>query len=161
MTDLEIMNWLEKKDSPQAYIKCVKRRIAACVRKQGAEFPGLKYLNSPPVKELECKKCGREKNKPGEKDYKCPAIHAELKAIRSVFLVVGPRGDFGNLIIGNYDLFVTHFPCKNCALLSIYLGIKNIFYRYEYYNSGEEQGREIIECVRSFLEKGKVGLFKI
>ena len=158
MTDLEIMDWLEKKDSAQAYIGCIKRRIAACAKRQDVEFPGLKYLNSPPRKKLECKECARKENKPGEKDYICPAIHAEVKAIMSTFLTVGY---YEGIKEKCYDLFVTHFPCRNCALLAIYIGIYKIFYRYDYYNSKEKEGKEAIKYVRFFLEESGVELIKI
>ncbi len=158
MTELEIMNWLEVKDSPRAYIRCIKRRVAACVKEHDKEIPGLKYLNSPPVKSLECKVCETEKNKPGEKGYMCPAIHAEVKAIRSIFITLLPRESVKEK---KYDLFITHFPCSNCALLAIYVGIYKIFYRYDYYNPEERKGREAIKYVKFFLEESGVGLFKI
>lgn len=158
MTELEIMDWLDKRDSEEDdYLKCLKRRIAACVKVRYSGNPSRKYLNSPAKDILMCTKCKRELDKPGENDYMCPAIHAESKAILDTLHY--QTSSYRNL--KDYELFVTHFPCKNCALLSIYVEISRIFYRHDYYNKEEEEGRRAIEYVEFFLKKSGIDLLKI
>ena len=159
MRSSEIMEWLEGKALYEdTCAKCLKRRVTACVRGHNSDFPGPKYLCSPAKAAIECKgECRRKGCKPGETDYMCPSVHAEVKAILGSVI----ERSFHYKSLEGCDLFVTHFPCKNCALLSIYVGITRIFYRWDYYNTKDREGREAVKYVEFFLKESGVKLFKI
>ena len=57
------------------------------------------------------------------------AIHAEVNCLAQA----GKLGHSTQLA----ELYTTHFPCHNCAMLLVSAGIKTIFYHREYHHPGQ------------------------
>lgn len=142
---LSVMTQLEetrKKKSP-----CLKkdRQIAAALASEGNRL--IIATNTPPTPKLVCSECCRKNNLPGEDSYNCPALHAEVKCI-----ITGLNYRYPMM---ESSLVTTHFPCIHCAMLIVYVGIKKVYYRYEYY-AWEEK-----EVVIGFLNVADVEIHKI
>ena len=71
-------------------------------------------------------------------------IHAEQNAISDA----ARRG----VSIENSDIYITHYPCINCAKFIISSGIKKIFYHSEYKND---------DLVKELFKVSKIDIIKI
>lgn len=109
---------------------CIRRKVGAIIVK-GNEILGTGYNGSPKGLPNCCdepNRCYRTKHNipSGEKLELCYAQHAEINAL---FSAIKAGKD-----LTDASVFVTTFPCSNCAKALIQSGIKEIYYLDTYTN---------------------------
>lgn len=109
---------------------CIRRKVGAIIVKDN-EILGSGYNGSPKGLPNCCDdptRCYRtQHNIPsGQKLELCYAQHAEINAIFNALS--------SNRNLKEADIYVTTFPCSNCAKALIQSGIKNIYYLDNYTN---------------------------
>lgn len=125
---------------------CIRRKVGALIVKEN-EILGTGYNGSPKGLPNCCDnpdRCYRTKHNipSGEKLELCYAQHAEINALFSAIKA-------GKDLI-DASVYVTTFPCSNCAKALIQSGIKEIYYLDNYTNEFtlkmlDEAGIEVIE----------------
>ncbi len=109
---------------------CIRRKVGAVIVKDN-EILGSGYNGSPKGLPNCCDdptRCYRTKHNipSGQKLELCYAQHAEINAIFNALC--------SNRDLHDASIFVTTFPCSNCAKALIQSGIKNIYYLDTYTN---------------------------
>lgn len=109
---------------------CIRRKVGAVIVKDN-EILGSGYNGSPKGLPNCCDdptRCYRTKHNipSGQKLELCYAQHAEINAMFNALC--------SNRDLRDASIFVTTFPCSNCAKAIIQSGIKNIYYLDTYTN---------------------------
>lgn len=109
---------------------CIRRKVGAVIVKDN-EILGSGYNGSPKGLPNCCDdptRCYRTKHNipSGQKLELCYAQHAEINAMFNALC--------SNRDLHDASIFVTTFPCSNCAKAIIQSGIKNIYYLDTYTN---------------------------
>ncbi len=132
---------------------CIRRKVGAVIVKDN-EILGSGYNGSPKGLPNCCDdptRCYRTKHNipSGQKLELCYAQHAEINAMFNALC--------SNRDLHDASIFVTTFPCSNCAKAIIQSGIKNIYYLDTYTNEFtltmlEEANVRVIEMDSSIYQ---------
>lgn len=132
---------------------CIRRKVGAVIVKDN-EILGSGYNGSPKGLPNCCDdptRCYRTKHNipSGQKLELCYAQHAEINAMFNALC--------SNIDLHDASIFVTTFPCSNCAKAIIQSGIKNIYYLDTYTNEFtltmlEEANVRVIEMDSSIYQ---------
>lgn len=132
---------------------CIRRKVGAVIVKDN-EILGSGYNGSPKGLPNCCDdptRCYRTKHNipSGQKLELCYAQHAEINAMFNALC--------SNRDLHDASIFVTTFPCSNCAKAIIQSGIKNIYYLDTYTNEFtltmlEEADVKVIEMDSSIYQ---------
>lgn len=132
---------------------CIRRKVGAVIVKDN-EILGSGYNGSPKGLPNCCDdptRCYRTKHNipSGQKLELCYAQHAEINAMFNALC--------SNRDLHDASIFVTTFPCSNCAKAIIQSGIKNIYYLDAYTNEFtltmlEEANVRVIEMDSSIYQ---------
>lgn len=132
---------------------CIRRKVGAVIVKYN-EILGSGYNGSPKGLPNCCDdptRCYRTKHNipSGQKLELCYAQHAEINAMFNALC--------SNRDLHDASIFVTTFPCSNCAKAIIQSGIKNIYYLDTYTNEFtltmlEEANVRVIEMDSSIYQ---------
>jgi len=123
---------------------CLRAKVGAVLVK-GNRIVGTGYNGAPHG----CKHCDDTGSCLVGTDGSCKrTIHAEINALISTS-IVGTTGGNGDLV-----LYCTHYPCSNCLLAMVGMGVKTIYYCHQY------KGRVATDMVMKDLKKGVITIEK-
>lgn len=114
----------------EAQSDCTRRKVGAIIIDRANEIIGSGY-NKIIDYEDSCGRCGckREFCKKGEKLNECDAIHAEIMALEDIWY---KNYRITSHYMSNCKMYVSTFPCHECAKAIVNSGIKTLIYLEDY-----------------------------
>lgn len=107
---------------------CFRRKVGALIVNESSGWIVARGHNKIIDYVDSCKRCGCKRKNciSGEKLGECDAIHAEIVAIEDLRYYYSSDG-YNDLV-----MYISTFPCHECAKAIISLGIKKLYYLESY-----------------------------